>query len=313
MRRLKFLNAYERYKYAVSAANDRPEPYFRLGYALAAIGSYESAVKFIKQGLDLDPQWPTHGERLEAIFGEDNRLAILSLTERVTGWVREDIRDPDRLFLIGVLLHFNGDNRAAQFFEAAYRLAGSGDHLLAFLQPPAESRDATPGSPQGRPYPQGGRTSPQGGPAAGPYRGTSPAPPPQEPPLPLEAIPGAAVGPPGTRFPTPAPALTPRPTGPIGPLPINPENTRPQATPRQPPLPDSVLPLAANAERHAPHGASQTGRPAVAGPPAAAVAGPCRGASRRAIQFAGPGLADCASAGSRFANPDRRTGPGSFR
>jgi hypothetical protein len=235
MRRLKFLNAYERYKYAISAANDRPEPYFRLGYALAAVGSFDSAVKFIKQGLELDPQWPAHGERLEAIFGNDNRLAILSLTERVTGWVREDIRDPDRLFLVGVLLHFNGDDRASQFFEAAYRLAGGGDHLLAFLQPqPPENRDgaASPSRP---------------GPPAGQFNGGAPPPEPVEPPLPLDAIPSAALSPPGSIRPgtiqpgmnqrdsnprdlnQPGPALTPRPSNPTpsSPEPGNPANNNP--------------------------------------------------------------------------------------
>jgi len=202
MRRLKFLNAYERYKYAISVANDRPEPYFRIGYALAAVGSFDSAVKYIKQGLDLDPQWPSHGERLEAIFGDDNRLAILTMTERVTGWVREDIRDPDRLFLVGILLHFNGDPRATQFFEAAYRLAGSGEHLLAFLQPPAEIKD-------------GASASSQPGPPTGPFNGAAPPPAPMEPPLPLEAIPGAALNPNGPN--SPGPALTPRPIGPSTP------------------------------------------------------------------------------------------------
>ena len=141
MKRLRFLNAYEKFKYAVGVANDRPEPYFRLAYALAAIGSYDSAVKYLKQGITLDPQWPVHGEKLIGVFGDDNRLAILSLIERVTGWVRDDIRDPDRLFLMGVLLHFNDDNRAGQFFEAAYRLAGGGDHLLVFLQPQLDARE----------------------------------------------------------------------------------------------------------------------------------------------------------------------------
>ena len=216
LRRLKFLNAYERYKYAVNAANDRPEPYFRLGYALAAIGSFDSAVKYIKQGLDLDPQWPAHGESLEAIFGDDNRLAILSLTERVTGWVREDIRDPDRLFLVGVLLHFNGDNRAAQFFEAAYRLAGGGDHLLAFLQPSTETPDGAAGPSQRGP--------------AGQFNGASPPPAPVEPPLPLEAIPGAALSPPGTKLQNPA--LTPRPFGPNNPATNTPPTGDPMSTQR---------------------------------------------------------------------------------
>jgi hypothetical protein len=254
MRRLKFLNAYERYKYAISAANDRPEPYFRLGYALAAVGSFDSAVKFIKQGLELDPQWPAHGERLEAIFGNDNRLAILSLTERVTGWVREDIRDPDRLFLVGVLLHFNGDDRASQFFEAAYRLAGGGDHLLAFLQPqPAENRDgaASPSRP---------------GPPAGQFNGGAPPPEPAEPPLPLDAIPGAALSPPGAIRPgmnqrdpnQRGPALTPRPSNPE---PGNPELGNPA---------DNIPAPALSPRRTLPQGPPRT----VAPPAGAAPRGP---------------------------------------
>jgi hypothetical protein len=135
MKRLRFLNAYERYKVAQGAASDRPEPYFRLGISLAAVGSFDSAVKYLKQGLDLDPQWPAHGDHLDTLFGEENRLSVLSLIERVGGWAREDIRDPDRLFLMGVVLHFDGDSRSSEFFEAAYRLAGYGDHLLAFLHP----------------------------------------------------------------------------------------------------------------------------------------------------------------------------------
>jgi hypothetical protein len=239
MRRLKFLNAYERYKFAISIANDRPEAYFRTGYALAAVGSFDSAVKYIKQGLDLDPQWPSHGERLEAIFGDDNRLAILTLTERVTGWVREDIRDPDRLFLVGVLLHFNGDSRASQFFEAAYRLAGSGDHLLAFLQPAPEIKDGTPASSQpGQPTGQSN---------TGLFNGAAPPPAPMEPPLPLDAIPGAALNPNGPN--ARGPALTPRPIGPNPPPQNNPvpffqRPNRPLPTPAAPQglVPQSPVP-----------------------------------------------------------------------
>src|SRR5580692_3968526 len=126
MKKLRFLNAYERYKVAQSAASDRPEPYFRLGFSLAAVGNFDSAMKYIKQGLDIDPRWPAHGDRLDTLFGEDNRLSVLTMIERVGGWVREDIRDPDRLFLMGVILHFDGDTRASEFFEAAFRLAGYG-------------------------------------------------------------------------------------------------------------------------------------------------------------------------------------------
>ncbi len=171
MKRLRFLNAYERYKVAQSAASDRPEPYFRLGFSLAAVGNFDSAIKYIKQGLDIDPQWPAHGDRLDVLFGEGNRLSVLSLIERVGDWVREDIRDPDRLFLIGVVLHFDGDTRASEFFEAAYRLSGQGDHLLAFLHPANG-----PGGPPGNPDMNGGNWNGprQGGPVFNGRGGSEP-------------------------------------------------------------------------------------------------------------------------------------------
>jgi hypothetical protein len=250
MKRLRFLNAYEKFKYAVGVANDRPEPYFRLGYALAAIGSYDSAVKYLKQGITLDPQWPVRGEKLIGIFGDDNRLAILSLIERVTGWVRDDIRDPDRLFLMGVLLHFNDDNRAGQFFEAAYRLAGGGDHLLVFLQPQLDARDnaAAAGS-------------------QGPDRaGNAPPPAPQEPPLSIDQIPGAALTPPGTRTqpsgPTPS-AVGPGSTTPTGPRHDQPVTPAPNLVP---PAPKPAGPAATKPAAPTSNGMPLPPLPAPAGP-----------------------------------------------
>ena len=198
MKKLRFLNAYERYKVAVSAASDRPEPYFRLGFSLASVGNFDSAVKYFKQGLDVDPQWPTHPDKLDAVFGEDNRLSVLTLIERVGGWVREDIRDPDRLFLIGVVLHADGDTRASEFFEAAYRLGGSGDHLLAFMNPAS----GPGGPPMGRSGPVwngSNRNRPTNAYDPGVANGPIPPPQPQEPqemmPPPLVAPPN--FGPPG--------------------------------------------------------------------------------------------------------------------
>ena len=233
MRKLKFLNAYDRYKVAIRTAPDRPEPYFRMGFALAAVGSFDSAVKYIKDGLDLDPQWPSHGDRLESIFGEDNRLMILSLTERIAMWVREDIRDPDRLFLMGVWLHFDGDNRATPFFETAYRLAGYGDHLLAFLLPgngaggqpfagpPGHTHETFPADPSRPGLFQPGPLAPNSTqpnsaqpntPQFNPNNGPPPIP---QPPAPME--PQETLGPQGVvpqdtnRSGNGGPALTPKP------------------------------------------------------------------------------------------------------
>jgi tetratricopeptide (TPR) repeat protein len=131
-----YTQAYQRFQQAVDAAEDRPEAHFRLGFALVALGRYELAVKNFKRGLEIDPALPLTGSNLDAIYGKENRLAISSFTHKVADWVREDIRDPDRLFLMGLLLHFDDDHdRSTPFFATAYRLAGEGSHLVAFLNP----------------------------------------------------------------------------------------------------------------------------------------------------------------------------------
>lgn len=230
MKRLRFLNAYERYKVAQSAAGDRPEPYFRLGFSLAAVSNFDSAIKYIKQGLDLDPQWPAHGDRLDVLFGEDNRLSVLSMIERVGGWVHEDIRDPDRLFLMGVVLHFDGDTRASEFFEAAYRLSGTGDHLLAFLHP----SNGPGASPPNTPGPDLNPSAPGGPVFNGVPNGAVAAPSPQEP----QEVQPQVVAPPDFGPAGPPQGLFSPPRGTYQPLPqrprqVPPPNSRPQNPPAQ--------------------------------------------------------------------------------
>ena len=137
MKRQDYHKAYERYKAAASVAPDRAEAHFRTAIALAAIGRLDSAVIYLKRGLQVDPDLPVTGVSLGRVFGRDNDLAKTGTIGRATAWAKEDIRDPDRLFLLGVLLHFdNHPDKSAVLFEAAYRLKGGGDHLRAFLATP---------------------------------------------------------------------------------------------------------------------------------------------------------------------------------
>lgn len=144
MHKQEYSQAYRRYTEAGDAAPDRPEVYFRKASALVALNHYSQAVQQMKRGLEVDPTWPTHGESLSEIYGRDNQLAKMSFLDRVADWVRADIRDPDRLFLMGALLYFDDTrDKAMPFFEAAWRLSGGGDHLRAFLNPtPARSQAA---------------------------------------------------------------------------------------------------------------------------------------------------------------------------
>lgn len=134
--KLDYRRAYERYKFAASLAKDLATPHFKKGYALVALKQYDRAAYEFKQGLALDPSWPVTGESLSELFGPDNAIARDSLVHQVADWVKEDIRDPERLFVFGVVLHFNGQaEQAHDVFETAARLAGRGDHFLAFLDP----------------------------------------------------------------------------------------------------------------------------------------------------------------------------------
>lgn len=156
MRNQDFHKAYERYKVAMQTAPDRPAAHFRVGFALAALRQFGSAVQYFKRGLQLDPQWPDDGESLGRIFGRQNGIAKTNVIGDATRWAKEDVRDPDRLFVLGVLLHFdNRTDKSAVLFEAAYRLAGGGDHLKAFLLAPPYSKRPVAVTPH-KPKPPGG-------------------------------------------------------------------------------------------------------------------------------------------------------------
>ena len=140
---LKFSNAASDYQDALMAAQDRSEPYFRLALAKAAIFQFDDAVLNLKLGLQLDPDWPRTGPQLIELFGEHNLLRKKQFKQQLLGWVQEDIRDPERLFLLGVVLHMDNDvDRAAEILEAAARLGGMKQHLHAFLIASADDAQA---------------------------------------------------------------------------------------------------------------------------------------------------------------------------
>ena len=145
-KKLDFRRAYERYKFAASLAKDVPTPFFRKGFALVALGQFDRAAYEFKQGLALDPTWPSTGESLNELFGPDHQIAKDSMIHQVADWVKKDIRDPDRLFVFGVVLYFNGqEEQAIDVLRTGARLAGRGDYFLAFLNPqPVEGQQTIP-------------------------------------------------------------------------------------------------------------------------------------------------------------------------
>lgn len=186
MRNLQFTTAANRYGDAIAAAPDLAEPYFHLAVAEAARGNFREAVLQLKFGLQLDPTWPSSGESLDELIGEQNLLAKTQVKQRVLDWVQEDIRDPDRLFLMGALLHIDNDTgNAAQLLETAARLGGKKDYLAAFLDADATQAVAVPAANVDQP--QQGGVLPPPPPAPNepiPAAPTPPAPSASEPVLP---------------------------------------------------------------------------------------------------------------------------------
>ncbi|HUQ70777.1 MAG TPA: tetratricopeptide repeat protein [Planctomycetaceae bacterium] len=185
MRNQKWLQAYIDYKKAVQLADDRADAHLRLGLALIALRHYDTAAVELKRAVRIDPTLPQSELTLTKLFGPGSELARSSVAHKLLEHVQADIRDPDRLFLMGTLLHFDGDPHAREVLETGLRLAGGGSHFAAFLQPTADTYVPRSSAPLPSTYTE----PPQ--PDVAPPTSTPPLPP---APLP-EPMPSADIGP----------------------------------------------------------------------------------------------------------------------
>lgn len=180
MRKQNWQHAYVEYKKAVEAADDRADAHLRLGIALLTIQHYDTAMIELQRAFHLDPQLPQSGLTLRSLYGDNSDLTINSIISRLTAHAEQDIRDPNRLFLLGMMLHFHGNPQAREILDVGYRLAGRGNHFLVFLQPQAQAVQPN-GNPPLPPAPD-----PQNGNGNG--NGNNPVPPLPEAPRPISGI-----------------------------------------------------------------------------------------------------------------------------
>jgi hypothetical protein len=166
LRELNYLQAYLRYQEAASTAPDRAEPHYRMGIALAGMKRFDKAVRELKRASDLDPAW-LNSVSLDELLGADNQIGKVQLKQRVADWALADAYDADRLYLLGTMLHLDGDqDRARILVDTALALVGQQRHLTAFVpntQPASESAPALQ-EPRVRqqPTPQGTDPQPPG-------------------------------------------------------------------------------------------------------------------------------------------------------
>lgn len=128
----RYNDANQRYKKAAEIAPGLADAYFRQGFALIAMGRYESAVKALKRGLDIEPKWAQYDFRLATLY-RDSDMAKRAHLDALAKAATEAPTDVDLLFLVGVFLYFDGQTeRAAPFFQRAAQL-GDSPHLKGFL------------------------------------------------------------------------------------------------------------------------------------------------------------------------------------
>jgi len=134
LRKRLWAQAYMSYRSAIDAAGDRGEARFRQGFTYTAMRHYQSAVREFKRGLVLDSKLPESGIGLPMLFGPDSEAMRVAMFHKVGDWVKEDPRDPDRWFLLGVMLHYEDDPRSREAFKTAQGLSeGPQDHIAALM------------------------------------------------------------------------------------------------------------------------------------------------------------------------------------
>lgn len=136
-RRQDFVKAAGLYRQAFNTAKDNGAAFMRLGYAHVATGQLASALEHFKRGLAVEPALVLTGPTPDELYGPDQQLAWNAHLGRVTRWVAEDVRDANRVFLLGILLYYDGDTRAAEFLTKAWQLSGGTETaILPLLNPP---------------------------------------------------------------------------------------------------------------------------------------------------------------------------------
>lgn len=132
-----YRRAYERYRSAAQAARDDGVALMKTGYALFALGQYEQSLQQFRRAFQIDPLLAQTGPPPTEVYGNQH-IAWTTHLGRLTQWVAEDVRDYNRVLLMGTLLQLNGDTRGTEFLEKAWQLSGGREPMVVtLLQPPA--------------------------------------------------------------------------------------------------------------------------------------------------------------------------------
>ena len=150
-RQRNYLAAYRAYSRAVEAAPDQPETRLKLVLSLIGISKLDRAVDEMDRLLRFSPGYAHAFVPLVDLF-EGDKLAIDQLKRRVADWTVRTPGNPDRLFVLGAVMYFDGDvDRARQLLRSAQEFDGGRLAIAPLLtNPPAGQGPANPqpASPQ---------------------------------------------------------------------------------------------------------------------------------------------------------------------
>ncbi|TWT57360.1 hypothetical protein KOR42_07200 [Thalassoglobus neptunius] len=139
-----YLGASENYENAMREAPGLASPRYRNAITLAARSRFDEAVEELKAAVSIDSTWLFSPVTLDEMFGPRNEGEKQRVKTRVAEWASRDVRDPNRLFLLGSLLYLDGDSRSKNLIESAIRFSGSQEHLVAFLLPQLDQVEQLP-------------------------------------------------------------------------------------------------------------------------------------------------------------------------
>jgi tetratricopeptide (TPR) repeat protein len=133
-RHQEFSEAYQRYRKAADSAPNLAEAYFRQGLAQAALGHYRPAVKSLRRGLALRPDWAKSSFVLDDLYA-DNRAAKEMHLERLALAAEKQPESAELMFLLGVEVFFDGQARRAKtFLRRAVELGIESDLTEEFIE-----------------------------------------------------------------------------------------------------------------------------------------------------------------------------------
>jgi len=127
------MGAYARYRAATFISPQSGMAHLRLGIAAIGLQEYGVAIKECKQALTIEPEL---GSIQHEWFNKQELLALRTeIRSTLTQWVKQDIKNADRLFLLGMTLYMNQDARGWELLQVAHKNSSENKHLAWVYRP----------------------------------------------------------------------------------------------------------------------------------------------------------------------------------